>query len=215
MLANRIRTSVLIADDHPIYREGLARVIRLRPELDLVAECPDGATALERIRTLRPEVAVLDLGMPGLDGMKVANAISRDRIPTRVLFVSAVAEGKAVYGAVAGGAGGYLTKDADRDAICDAISAVARGGTVIGTRVQGALAGEIRTMAPPSRPHLTPREQEVLGMIARGLSAPEMADELILGATTVRSHIQSLYEKLNVADRGAAVASAMRLGLLE
>jgi two-component system, NarL family, nitrate/nitrite response regulator NarL len=209
------RVRVLLADDHPIYREGLARVIKLRPELELVGEASDGAQALEMTEAIRPDVAVLDVAMPHLDGLAVLNAIERDHLQTRVLFLSALVDSEVVYKAIATGAGGYLSKEADRDAICDALVSIAHGRTVIGSEIQGVLAGHIRRHGERERPQLTAREREVLQLMAEGRSAPEMAEQLFLSPATVRTHIQTLYEKLEVSDRAAAVATAMRIGLLE
>ena len=119
------RVSVVVADDHPRFREGIERAVRERPELDLVASAADGREALGLIRELEPAVAVLDLRLPGLDGMKILDAITHDAVPTRVLILSASGDAEVVYRAVQGGAAGYFRKDADRHTILDAISAVA------------------------------------------------------------------------------------------
>src|SRR3954469_23203301 len=133
------RTRVLVADDHPLYREGVVRAIKERPELELVGECDDGRAALEEIRELRPDVALLDVKMPLLDGTAVLNAIDREKIPTRVAFLSAVLYAPGVYPAVAGGAAAYLSKEAGRQEICDAIAAIARGQTIFAAQVQAGI----------------------------------------------------------------------------
>jgi two-component system, NarL family, nitrate/nitrite response regulator NarL len=209
------RTRVLVADDHPLYREGVIRAIKERPDLELVAECDDGRTALDRIKDLRPDVAVLDVKMPGLDGTGVLNAVERERLPTRVAFLSAYLDGAVVYSAVSGGAAAYLSKEADRDEICDAIAAVARGETILASEAQAGIAREVRARRDDQRPVLTSREREILGLTANGHSAPQIASELYLSTATVKTHLQHLYEKLGVSDRAAAVAEAMRRGLLE
>ena len=209
------RVRVFVADDHPMYREGLVRAIRERPDLELVGECADGRTALPEIRRLTPDVAVLDVRMPGLTGTEVLNAIARERIATRVVFLSANVDSDLVYRAVALGAAAYLSKEADRAAIFDAVAAVARGQTVLSPEIQSGLAAQIQLRETETRPVLSPREQEVLRLIAEGSSAPEIARQLHLSPSTVKTHLQSLYEKLGVSDRAAAVASAMRAGLLE
>ena len=124
------RIAVLVADDHPVYREGIVRAVKERPDLQLVAEVATGREALDAIAELRPQVAVLDMKMPDLDGRHVLGAIGRDGLPTRVLFVSAYVDSEIVYAAIGGGARGYLSKDATRQQICDAVAAVARGDTV-------------------------------------------------------------------------------------
>lgn len=209
------RVRVLIAEEHPLYREGVVRAINERPELKLVGEAGDGRLALELIRELTPDVAVLDVKMPGLDGLQVANAVDRDALGTRVLMLSAFLDRQIVFKAVAAGAAGYLSKDADRLEITNAILAVHRGNIVLAPEVQAGVAAEVRSRWRPDVPSLSERERQVLEMIAEGMSAPEIGRRLFLSPATVKSHLQSLYEKLGVSDRAAAVAEAMRRGLLE
>jgi two-component system, NarL family, nitrate/nitrite response regulator NarL len=210
------RVTVVVADDHPIYREGIVRAINERPDLDLIGEAADGRQALERIQELSPEVAVLDIRMPGLDGTQVLSAMRRDGLETEVLFLSAFMEPELAYRTVASGARGYLSKESSRHEVCEAIVTIARGGTALAAEAQAGLAREIqereRTGGPPQ---LTDREQEVLNFVAQGLSAPDIGKQIHLSTTTVKSHLHSLYEKLGVSDRAAAVAEAMRRGLLE
>jgi two-component system nitrate/nitrite response regulator NarL len=210
------RVTVLVADDHPLFREGIERAVRERPDLELVASAADGREALARIRELVPHVAVLDLRLPALDGVRVLEALGRDRVPTRVVLLSALSDPELVYRAVQAGAAGYLRKEADREAILDAIAAAARGRTVIDPELQAGLFEQIRLRArEEERPVLTPRERQVLTLIADGLSAPQIAARLIVALPTVKTHQARLYEKLGVSDRAAAVAEAMRRGLLE
>ena len=209
------RVRVLIAEEHPLYREGVVRAVKERPELELVAEAADGRQALALIKELAPDVAVLDVKMPELDGLQVANAVGRDGLATRVLMLSAFIDRQIVFQAVAAGAAGYLSKDADRREITDAILAVHRGGTVLAPEVQAGVAAEVRARWRRDAPSLSDRERQVLELIAEGLSAPEIGRRLYLSPATVKSHLQSLYDKLGVSDRAAAVAEAMRSGLLE
>jgi two-component system nitrate/nitrite response regulator NarL len=213
---SRTRVRVVVADDHPLFREGIERAVRERPELELVGSAADGREVLGLIRDLEPVVAVLDLRLPGLDGLQVLNAITRDGVPTRVLILSASGDPELVYRAVQGGAAGYFRKEADRHAILDAISAVARGGTVVDPELQAGVFDQIRVRGTgEDRPILTAREQEVLTRMAEGLSGPQIADRLIVALPTVKTHQARLYEKLGVSERAAAVAEAMRRGLLE
>lgn len=210
------RTTVLIADDHPLFREAIARVIAARDDLELVAEAADGRAALERIRELRPDVAVIDVRMPELDGSDVLAALREDGLPTRVVFLSAFLDSETVYGAVAAGASAYLSKEADSEEIVDAIASAARGETILGPEVQTGLAQQIRLREESeARPRLSDREQEVLQLIAQGLSAPEIGQRIHLSTATVKTHLQHLYEKLGVSERAAAVAEGMRRGLVE
>lgn len=210
------RVSVLVADDHPLYREGIVRAVKDRPDLELVGEAADGREALDRIKELTPDVAVLDIRMPELEGTQVLSALRRDGVATEVLFLSAFMESELAYKTVAEGAKGYLSKESSRQEICDAIITVARGGTALAAEVQAGLAQEIQDRErSDGRPNLTPRETQVLSMIAEGMSAPEIAKRIHLSPTTVKTHLHTLYEKLGVSDRAAAVAEAMRRGLLE
>jgi two-component system nitrate/nitrite response regulator NarL len=209
------RTTVLVADDHPLYREAVVRAVRARPEFQVVGETGDGREALDAIRADRPDVAVLDVEMPSLRGIDIVEALQRDGAATRVVLLSAHLESDTVYEAVAGGVAAYLSKAAAGDRICETIAAVARGEVILPAEVQAGLASEIRLRSEPGRPALSPREQEVLGLIAEGLTAPAVGRELHLSTATVKSHLKTLYEKLGVSDRAAAVAEAMRRGLLE
>jgi two-component system nitrate/nitrite response regulator NarL len=205
----------MAADDHPLYLEAIAAAIRRAPGLELVGEATDGREALDKVRELEPDVALLDLRLPELDGMQVLAAVVREGLRTRVMFLSAHVDGATVYAAVGAGAAGYLSKDTGPAAVYDAITIVARGGTVMPTELQGGIAAEIRLRSAEDRPLLTQREQEVLGLVADGCSAPAMATQLHVSQGTVKSHLQHLYQKLGVSDRAAAVAEAMRRGLLE
>ena len=210
------RTTVLIADDHPLFREAIARVIAEHEELELVAEAADGRAALEKIRELTPDVAVIDVRMPQLDGSDVLASLRSDGLATNVVFLSAFLDSKTVYEAVAAGAHAYLSKEADTDEIVAAIRAAARGETILGPEVQTGLAEQIRFREEnESRPRLSDREQEVLSLIAQGLSAPEIGERIHLSTATVKTHLQHLYEKLGVSERAAAVAEGMRRGLLD
>ena len=206
---------VVVADDHPLFREAVIRAVRERPEFEFVGEAADGRQALALIRDLAPDVALLDVKMPELDGLRVLAAVQRDELPTRVVLLSAFLDGAMAFEAVAGGAAAFLSKDADRRRITDTVAAVSRGETVLGPEIQAGLAQEIRLRGGKDRPALSAREQEILGHIAEGRSAPEIARLLFLSPATVKSHLGALYEKLGVSDRAAAVAEAMRRGLLE
>jgi two-component system nitrate/nitrite response regulator NarL len=201
------RLTVYVADDHPVFREGVVLALRRRPEFEVVGEAEDGRAALDDIRRLRPDVAVLDVQMPGLDGYAVLNAILRDDIPTRVIFLSSTVDACPETEAVERpeGAMGYLPKEASRDRICDAVASVGRGDGMPGVLVP----------AREHRPLLSPRELEVLRLTAGGQSAPSIGRELHLSPETVKTHLRNVYDKLGVFDRAAAVAEGMRRGLVE
>ncbi len=207
--------SVYVADDHPVFQEAVSRAVSARPELELAGAAGDGRRALEEIRSLAPAIAVLDLRLPLLDGLQVVGAIERDGLPTQAVMLSADSSRDLVYDAVRLGAAGFLTKASTLDQICEAIITVARGGTVLAPEVQGGLVREMRDRDRPDRPLLSERESQVLKLIAEGLSGPEIAERLFVSSSTVKTHVRSLLEKLGVNDRAAAVAEAMRRGLLE
>ena len=206
---------VLIVDDHPVYRDGLARAVGDRTDLRLVGEAGSGREALEQVSLLQPDVVVVDMRMPDVDGLGVIAAVGRDFPATQVLVLSAYVDGDVAYQALAEGAAGFISKDSSRDSICDAIATVAEGGVALSADAEVDLASEIRKRSRIERGSLTERELEVLRAVAEGRSASETGDRLHLSATTVKSHLRSIYAKLEVGDRAAAVAAAMRRGLLE
>ncbi|QEC50894.1 response regulator transcription factor [Baekduia soli] len=179
--------------------------LRRRPDFDVVGTAEDGRKALDDIRALAPDVALLDVQMPGLDGHAVLRAIERDALPTRVVLLSATVLPPESRAALAAGAMAYLSKEAGRDEICDAVAAAARGA-----RLQDDVAEPA-----PVRPLLSPRELEVLRLTAGGGSAPAIGRALHLSPETIKTHLKNVYEKLGVSDRAAAVAEGMRRGLVE
>jgi two-component system nitrate/nitrite response regulator NarL len=209
------RVTVIVADDHPLYREGVVRALSASGQVEIVAEAQDGRSALAEIQQHLPDIALLDYKLPELDGLAVTNAVIREQLPTRVLLVSAFTDSGVVYKALETGAAGFLSKESRREQIVDAVLACSRGENVVPPDIAGGLVSEIRLRKEDDKPALTQREQEILHLIAAGKSLPEIAKELYLGLTTVKTHVQHLYEKLGVSDRAAAVASAMRRGLIE
>ncbi|MER3409735.1 MAG: DNA-binding response regulator [Thermoleophilia bacterium] len=213
MSSKRVR--VVVADDHPLYREGVVRALSASGQVEIVAEAEDGNAALAAIQQHQPDVALLDYKLPGLDGLTITHAVVRDRLPTRVLLLSAFTESGVVYKALETGAAGFVPKEARREEIVDAVLACARGENVLTSEVASRLVSEIRLRASRDAPVLTERESQIIKLIAEGKSLPDIARELYLGVTTVKTHVQHLYEKLGVSDRAAAVAEAMRKGLIE
>lgn len=206
---------VLVADDHPVFREGMVRALVANPKTEVVGDVGDGREALDAIAAKKPDVALLDYKLPQLTGIDIARAVVRDGLPTRVLMLSAHDESSVVYDAIQAGASGYLLKEATREQIVDAVFAVARGESVLPAEVAGGLVGEIRLRSPADTPVLTEREREILRLIAEGKSFGEIGTELFIGVTTVKTHAQHIYEKLGVSDRAAAVAEAIRRRVIE
>jgi two-component system nitrate/nitrite response regulator NarL len=215
MSADAAATRVLLADDHPVYLDGLAAAIERAGDLELVATCRNGSEALHRIRADAPDVAVLDLRMPGLTTPAILEELSTAGPACQVLILSMHLEGDEIHSCLSLGAAGYIAKDADRAEICDAIRAVADGRTVLSGEVMTRMAAELQQRHTGTHDLLTPRESEILGMLAGGDSAPEIAASLQLSTATIKTHLHNLYVKLDVSDRAAAVAEGMRRGLIK
>jgi two-component system nitrate/nitrite response regulator NarL len=208
------RVRVYLADDHPLFLEGVARAVRERPTLELVGTATNGRDALEGLRRLVPDVAVLDVRMAGLGGAEILAAVAREGLTTRILLLSAYVEDDLVYESLAAGAAGYLSKEVDRDTILDGVAAAASDAVVLSPDVQAGVVREIRRRESLVRPSLSPRELEILSLAAEGHSTPEIAARLHVSAATVKTHLQKTYDKLGVTDRTSAVVVALRRGLL-
>ncbi len=204
-----------LADDHPMFLEAVVAAVRERPDLELVGSAGDGRDAVAGVRELRPDVALLDMRLRGLSGQEVLDVALAERSATRFMFLSAYVDSQLVYGALARGASGYLSKDMDRETICNAIVSVAAGEIVLSPDVQRELAGAIRHRDVSERPPLTSRERMVLALAAEGHPTREIARRLGVASATVKTHLQSIYHKLDAPDRASAVAMAMRRGMLK
>ncbi len=207
--------TVVVVDDHPFFRDGVARGLTQSGRIRVLGEAEDGRRALEVIALEQPEVAVVDYQIPGMDGIAVVRALKRDDSPTRVLLLSALTDSAIVFQALEEGASGYLAKDSSRAEIVDAVIRVAKGDTVVPPSLTVGLVEQIRLRSQPDALVLSERERQIVQGFARGLSIPQLAAELVIGTSTVKTYTQRLYEKLGVSDRAAAVAEAMRRGLLE
>jgi two-component system, NarL family, nitrate/nitrite response regulator NarL len=212
--APRGRIRAYLAHDHPLFLEGMARAVRGHGALELAGTARNGVDALEGLRRERPDVAVVDLRMPGLDGATLVARSAEQGLETRIVVLSDHLADHLVYDTLALGAGGYLTKDMGREDILEAVLTAAAGHVVIAPAAQSALAREIRRRERATRPRLSARELEVLALAAEGKSTPEIADALNVGTATVKSHLQKSFDKLAVTDRTSAVVAALRRGLL-
>lgn len=206
----------MIADGQPLYRLALANEVSSRPEFELVAAAGDGREALDRISTTRPHVAVLDTAMPGIDGPEILAAIDGGDPRTRILFCGSSTDAGLIYDWLASGAGGYIDKAAEAEEICEAIASVGRGQTFVSPRFEREVLDQIglRGAAAAAEHPLTVRELDVLRLLAQGLPAPEIAQQLGIERSTVKTHLKSIYAKLEVSSQTAAVAEAMRRGLV-
>ncbi|MEE9277223.1 MAG: response regulator transcription factor [Dehalococcoidia bacterium] len=209
--------SVLIVDDHPVVREGLVKMIGLYPDLKIVGEVSSGEEAVEEVRRLIPAVALMDVRMAGIGGVEATRRIRQQCPDTQVIVLSNYDEDRYVFDALRAGARGYLLKDVSADGLAEAIRAVARGESMLDSSLMNRVVSEFQQMqqrpqSPPDR--LTPREMEVLQRLVDGFSNREIADHLVVSEKTVKSHLTSIYRKLNVRDRSQAIVSALRSGLV-
>lgn len=204
---------VLLVDDHPVVRAGLAGMLGAEADISVVGEAGDGSEAVTAAQALRPDVVLMDLRMPGLDGAAATEAILRAVPDTRVLVLTTYDSDNDIVRAVEAGATGYLLKDTPRARLTEAIRAASRGETVLAPPVAARL---VRRIQSPSadRPVLTTRETQVLAAVARGLSNSEVGHELFIGEATVKTHLIRIFGKLGVDDRTAAVTRAYELGVL-
>ena len=203
---------IVIADDHSVVRQGLRMFLGLDSELEVVGEATDGAEALRLARELRPDVVVMDLLMPVMNGIEATAAIRRELPDTEVLALTSVLEDASVVGAVRAGAIGYLLKDTQADALCQAIKAAAAGQVQLTPKAAARLMQVVS--APESPEALTERENEVLRLLAQGESNKQIARSLHITDKTVKTHVSNILSKLGVQSRTQATLYAVRIGLV-
>lgn len=203
---------VLIADDHGVVREGLRRFLRRDPELSVIGEASNGAEAVERAHELHPDVVLMDLLMPVMDGIKATAAIRKQLPETEVVALTSVLESGAVVGAVKAGAIGYLLKDIQAIELRRAIKAAAAGQVQLTAQAATYLLREVQTPEAPEA--LTERERQVLRLLVQGQANKDIAHALQIAEETVKTHVKHILAKLGVQSRTQAVLSAMRLGLV-
>ena len=204
---------LLIVDDHPVVRDGLRGMFAGNDEFEVVGEAPDGVTAVARAMALRPDVVLLDLRMPGGDGVSAISQMAERKLEARILVLTTYDTDSDVLAAIEAGATGYLLKDAPPDELLRGVRAAARGDSVLSPTVASRLVGRVRAPVAASEP-LSQRELEVLGLVARGAGNREAAARLFISEATVKTHLMHIYAKLGVNDRAAAVAAAFDRGLL-
>jgi DNA-binding NarL/FixJ family response regulator len=202
---------VLIVDDHPVVRDGLHGMFASDPQFTVVGEAANGAEAVAAAVNLRPDVVLMDLRMPGTDGVTAIKLLQERAVPVRVLVLTTYDSDRDVLPAIEAGAIGYLLKDSPRQELFRAVVAAARGETVLSPSVATKLLGQVRT---PAKEPLSQRELEVLTLIARGSTNREAAAALFISEATVKTHLLHLYAKLGAKDRASAVAAGFAAGLL-
>ncbi|TXS41949.1 response regulator [Streptomyces sp. OR43] len=202
---------IILADDHTVMRAGLIALLSSEPTVEIVGEAGDGREAVRLVERLRPDVALLDLRMPVLDGVGATLEIVAGQAPTRVLILTTYDTDADIERGVEAGATGYLLKDATREQLVEAIHSASRGETVLAPRVAQRLVARMRRPVPVT---LTARESEVLRAVADGLSNAEIGRRLFIGEATVKTHLLRIFAKLDVNDRTRAVVVALDAGLL-
>ena len=215
-------TRVLVADDQPLVRVGLAKILEARPDFEVVGEAGDGAEAVELTRRLRPDVVLMDIRMPGMDGLEATRRIiDQNEQRTRVLVLTTFGHNEYVYEALRAGASGFLLKDSPAEELLAAVEIVARGDALLAPAVTRAVVEEFVRRPPlPEQPparlaSLTAREAEVLLLLARGLANHEIGIELYITEATVRTHVAHVLQKLGLRDRVQAVVYSYENGLVQ
>jgi len=211
------RIRVLLADDQPLVRAGLRRILEGDERLVVIGEAEDGQRAVEQARALRPDVVLMDIRMPILDGIEATRRIAED-LPARVVMLTTFGLDELVVASLRAGASGFVLKEAPPEEIVEAIHVVAKGGALIAPQVTRAVLNElhrhpVRSELGAKLEELTPREREVLELLARGLSNAEIAAELVVGEGTVKTHVAHVLAKLGVRDRVQAVVYAFESGV--
>ncbi|WP_027930799.1 response regulator [Amycolatopsis thermoflava] len=204
--------TLVLADDHPVVRDGLRGIFTAEHGFEVLGEAADGAEAVALAERVRPDVVLMDLRMPGTDGVHAIAELARRGNPARVLVLTTYDTDSDVLPAIEAGATGYLLKDAPREELFRAVRAAARGEAVLSPAVATRLMGQVRA---PAREELSQREIEVLTLVARGGTNKDAAAKLFISEATVKTHLLHAYAKLGVKDRAAAVALALRRGLIE
>jgi DNA-binding NarL/FixJ family response regulator len=207
---------VLVVDDHPLYREGLAMALETMENVEVVGQAADGATAARLAASLAPDVVIMDLHLPGMSGVEATRQLLANRPDTRVLVLTMLEGESSLFAAMRAGARGYVLKGADRGEIERALRTVAAGEVVFSSGVAASVTAWFRaggSSAQQPFPELTEREREVLDLVARGLTNAEIAARLVVSDKTVRNHVSNVFAKLHVANRSRAVARARDAGL--
>ena len=209
---------VLVVDDHPLFLDGIATLLHVPPEMEVVGRSGDGAEAVALAQELQPDVVVMDLHLPGLGGVEATRAIVDTSPHVSVLILTMVSEDDAIFASMRAGARGYLLKGADQEDIRRGVRAVARSEAIFGPSIADRLISFFTVRSAPGStpfPELTPREFEVLTLVADGLSNESISRRLGLAPKTVRNHLSNIFVKLQVADRAEAIVRARRAGLGE
>lgn len=203
---------ILLVDDHSVVRQGLRMFLSLDPSLEVVGEASNGAEGIEQVRKLKPDIVLMDLLMPVMDGIVAIQSLRKEFPDVEIIALTSVLDDEKVIGAVRAGAIGYLLKDTQADELCKAIKAAAQGQVQLSPQVAARLVREIK--APDSPEKLTQRETDVLRLLALGCSNKDIANELVIGEKTVKTHVSNILMKLGLTSRTQAALHAVRIGLV-
>lgn len=203
---------LLVADDHPVVRDGIVGMVSSDPDIEVVAEASNGSEAVGLARALKPDVVLMDLRMPDTDGVTAIRELRRLGVPARIVVLTTYDSDVDVLAAIEAGATGYLLKDVPRDELVRAVHTAAKGQSALAPSVASRLVDRVRT---PETSLLTPRELQVLALVADGATNRKVGARLHLSEATVKTHLLSVFAKLGVSDRAAAVAEGFRRGLLD
>jgi NarL family two-component system response regulator LiaR len=206
--------SVVLADDHAVVRQGLRFMLEQRPDIRVVGECEDGVRAVGLATELLPDVVLLDLLMPAMDGVAAAREIKRLAPSTQIIMLTSYMEDEQIFNAIKAGALSYLLKDSSPQELVEAVRAAARGESKLHPAVAARVLREMQQRHQSSLSDLTPRELDVLSRIARGRSNHEIARELVISEPTVRTHVANILTKLHLADRTQAAIYALQQRLV-
>ena len=213
MMSDPIR--VLIADDHTLVRQGTRRLLEQQPDIDVIGEAADGEEALRLVASMDPDVALVDLAMPRLDGLETCRRISADHPGVEVIVLTVHDEPEHAKALLEAGASGYLLKDVDTEELAAAIRSVHRGKAVLDPKLVRALVESMGAAEETAAPKPSPREADVLRLTALGLSNREIADSLGISAWTVQSHLANVFEKLGASSRTQAVVKGLHAGWID
>jgi DNA-binding NarL/FixJ family response regulator len=208
---------ILIVDDHPVVREGIGAMLKREPDFKIVGEATNGLEAVGKASELAPDVILMDLRMPEMDGVEAITRIKQDMPDTKFIILTTFSDDEYIFKGIAAGARAYLLKDAPREELFKAIRAVSRGESLIQPVVASKVLDKLAELSKksPSAETLSEREIEVLKLMAKGVSNSNIADELSITQSTVKTHITSIFQKLNVTTRTEAVTTALKRRIIE
>lgn len=210
---------VLLVDDHTLLRQGLRKLLELEPSLEVVGEAGNGQEAIQKTQELNPDVVLLDINMPGMNGVEVTALLKSSHPETKIIILTIHKDDEYVFEAVKAGASGYLLKDVETQELVKAVEAVFRGESIVDPAIASRLLKEFSRISKggsdTNHDSLTEREKEILKLLVQGLSNREVAEKLFISEKTVKNHISNIFRKMEVTDRTQAVVKALKLGMVK